>query len=194
MMKNENLVMIAVALIVGILGGFLIFSITNKNSSQNAATQAVPMGTGSPTDYQARIAELEKIVTQKPDDRAAWVQLGNDYFDTEQPQKSVAAYQKALDLAPNDPANPNILTDQGIMFRKMGMFDRAIGNFDKARKMDPKHTQSIYNLGIVYATDLRQIDKAQKAFTDYLAMDSSSPQAQQVKQMMEDMKRMPGGK
>jgi tetratricopeptide (TPR) repeat protein len=190
--KNENLVMIVVALIVGLLGGFLVFSITNKQKVQSAGP-AVPMGVGSPTDYQARISELEKIVAQKPDDRQAWVQLGNDYFDTEQPQKSVTAYQKALDLAPNDPANANIMTDQGIMFRKLGMFDRAIGNFEKAGKLDPKHTQCLYNLGIVYAADLKQPDKAMKAWNDFLKLDGTSPQAQQVKQMLDQLKADPKG-
>jgi cytochrome c-type biogenesis protein CcmH/NrfG len=191
--KNENLVMIVIALIVGLLGGFLVFSITNKQKAPVAAGPAVPMGSGSPTDYQARISELEKIVAQKPNDRQAWVQLGNDYFDTEQPQKSVAAYQKAIDLAPSDPTTANIITDQGVMFRKLGMFDRAIDNFNKANKLDPKHTQSLYNLGIVYATDLKQPDKAIKAFNDFLSIDSTSPQAQQVKQMLEQLKTNPQG-
>lgn len=193
-MQKENLVMVVIALIVGLLGGFLIFSISNKEKAPQNAIQNVPMGAGSPVDYQQRIAELEKIVGQNPNDRGAWVQLGNDYFDTSQPQKSVQAYQKALDLAPNDPANANILTDQGIMFRAMGMYDRAIANFEKARSLDPKHTQSVYNMGIVYATDLKQPDKAIKAFNEFLLLDSTSPQAQQVKQMIEEMKRMPAKK
>ena len=192
-MKNENVVMIVVALIVGLLGGFLVFSITNKQKSPGVAAPAVPMGAGSPTDYQARISELEKIVMQKPNDRQAWVQLGNDYFDTEQAQKSITAYQKALDLAPNDPSNANIITDQGIMFRKLGMFDRAIANFEKASQLDPKHTQCLYNLGIVYAADLQQADKAVKAWNDFLKLDSNSPQAQQVKQMLEQLKANPKG-
>jgi tetratricopeptide (TPR) repeat protein len=192
-MKNENLVMIVVALIVGILGGFLVFSITNKQKAPATAGSALPMGAGSPTDYQARINELEKIVAQKPTDRQAWVQLGNDFFDTEQPQKAVSAYQKALDLAPSDPANANIITDQGIMFRKLGMFDRAISNFEKAGQLDPKHTQCLYNLGIVYATDVKQPDKAIKAWSEYLKLDGVSPQAQQVKQMMEQLKTDPQG-
>jgi tetratricopeptide (TPR) repeat protein len=191
--KNENIVMIVVALIVGLLGGFLVFSITNKQKVQVASGPTVPMGSGSPTDYQTRINELEKIVMQKPEDRQAWVQLGNDYFDTEQPQKAVTAYQKALDLAPTDPSNANIITDQGIMFRKLGMFDRAIANFDKAIQLDPKHTQCLYNLGIVYASDLHQAEKAIKAWNDFLKLDSNSPQAQQVKQMLEQLKANPKG-
>lgn len=186
-MKQENLVYIIVALLVGLLGGFLIFSVANKNKSA-LAPPSVPMGSGSPADYAQRIIEAEKIVAQEPKNYQAWVQLGNDYFDTEQPQKAVNAYAKALEVDPQHQNTPNVLTDQGVMYRKMGLFDKAVENFDKASKLDPKHTQSLFNLGIVYANDLRQIDKAIAAWQAYLMLDPMSPQGQQVKAMVEELK------
>jgi len=185
--KQENLVYIVVALLVGLLGGFLIFSVSNKNKSGSAPV-AVPMGSGSPADYTQRIIEAEKIVAQDPKNYQAWVQLANDYFDTEQPQKAVNAYAKALEIDSKHPNTPNILTDQGVMYRKMGLFDKAVENFEKASKLDPKHTQSLFNLGIVYANDLKQNDKAIEAWQRYLALDSMSPQGQQVKAMVDDLK------
>lgn len=186
-MKQENLVYIVVALLVGLLGGFLIFSVSNKNKG-GGAPPAIPMGSGSPADYSQRIAEAEKVVAQDPKNYQVWVQLGNDYFDTEQPQKAVNAYGKALALDPNSPNTPNVLTDQGVMYRKMGLFDKAIENFDRASKLDPKHTQSLFNLGVVYANDLKQKDKAIAAWQRYLALDAMSPQGQQVKAMVDELK------
>lgn len=186
-MKNENLVYIVVALIVGLLGGFLVFSITNKNKA-NTGMQAVPMGNGSPTDYNQRIAEAEKLVANDPKNYQVWVQLGNDYFDTEQPQKAVNAYSKAMEIDPTHQNTANLLTDQGVMYRKMGLFDKAVENFDKANKMDPKHAQSLFNMGVVYANDLKQKDKAIAAWQRYLAIDSMSPQSQQVKAMLDELK------
>jgi tetratricopeptide (TPR) repeat protein len=185
--KQENLVYIVVALLVGLLGGFLIFSVSNKNKGESAS-MAVPMGSGSPADYTQRIMEAEKIVAQDPKNYQAWVQLANDYFDTEQPQKAVNAYSKALELEPKNQNAPNLLTDQGVMYRKMGLFDKAVDNFDKASKLDPKHAQSLFNLGIVYANDLKQKDKAIEAWQRYLALDAMSPQGQQVKAMVDDLK------
>jgi len=185
--KQENLVYIIVALLVGLLGGFLIFSVANKNKSASAPP-AVPMGSGSPADYTQRIIEAEKVVAQDPKNYQAWVQLGNDYFDTEQPQKAVNAYGKALELEANHQNTPNVLTDQGVMYRKMGLFDKAIANFEKASKLDPKHSQSLFNLGVVYANDLKQNDKAIDAWQRYLALDAMSPQGQQVKAMVEELK------
>lgn len=186
-MKQENLVYIVVALLVGLLGGFLIFSVSNKNKSASAPP-TVPMGSGSPSDYSQRITEAEKIVAQDPKNYQAWVQLGNDYFDTEQPQKAVNAYTKALEIDSNHQNTPNVLTDQGVMYRKMGLFDKAIENFERANKLDPKHAQSLFNLGVVYANDLKQNDKAIAAWQRYLAIDGMSPQGQQVKSMIEELK------
>lgn len=187
-MKQENMVFVIVALLVGLLGGFLIFSVTNKNKGGAAAPSAVPMGSGSPTDYSQRIAEAEKIVAQDPKNYQVWVQLGNDYFDTDQAQKAVNAYAKALEIDSKNQNTANVLTDQGVMYRKMGLFDKAIANFEKASQIDPKHTQSLFNLGVVYANDLRQKDKAIAAWQRYLALDAMSPQGQQVKAMVDELK------
>jgi len=173
--------------LVGLLGGFLIFSVTNKNKG-GSAPQTMPMGSGSPADYSQRIAEAEKILAQDPKNYQVWVQLGNDYFDTEQPQKSVNAYSKALEIDSNRQDTPNVLTDQGVMYRKMGLFDKAVANFEKAGQLDPKHLQSLYNLGVVYANDLKQIDKAIAVWQRYVALDPMSPQGQQVKAMIDELK------
>ncbi len=186
-MKKENLVFMLVALLVGLLGGFLIFSVANKNKG-GSAQQTMPMGSGSPTDYSQRIAEAEKILAQDPKNYQVWVQLGNDYFDTEQPQKAVNAYSKALEIDSNRQDTPNVLTDQGVMYRKMGLFDKAIANFEKASSLDPRHLQSLYNLGVVYANDVNQRDKAIAAWQRYVALDAMSPQGQQVKSMIEELK------
>lgn len=187
-MSKENILYAVIALLVGILGTVLITGVVSRNQSASEVSGGIPMGSGSPADYKTRIAEVEKIVAREPNNLQAWVQLGNDYFDTEQPQKAINAYGKALDL---DPGNPGVLTDQGIMFRKVGWFDKAISNFEKARQIDPGHLQSLYNMGVVYANDLKQPDKALQAWSLYLQLDTTSPMAQQVKGMVEQLKRAP---
>jgi cytochrome c-type biogenesis protein CcmH/NrfG len=89
-LKKENLLFVLIALIVGLLGGYLIFSIAGKKEAVPVGG-GVPMGAGSPTDYQKRITEAEKIVAGDPKNLQAWIQLGNDYFDTGQPQKAISA-------------------------------------------------------------------------------------------------------
>ena len=179
-MKKESILLAAVALIVGLLGGYLVFSISSAGKNQQPAA-SIPTGSGSPTDYVSRIAEAEKIVAKDPKNLNAWLSLGNDYFDTEQAQKAIHAYGKVLEIEPN---NPNVLTDQGVMYRRVGWFDKALENFEKAQKLDPKHLQSLYNLGVLYAVDLKQPEKSGPIWKKYLQMDPNSPTAMQIKSMM----------
>lgn len=176
-MNKENVLTVVVALIVGLLGGYLIFNIAG-NKTELPSNVSVPQGAGSPTDYQVRIVEAEKILAKDPKNVKVWNQLANDYFDTDQPQKAVSAYSKVLEL---EPTNVNALTDQGIMYRKIGWYDKAIANFEKAQSIDPRHLQSLYNLGVVYMADLKQPEKAREIWTKYLQFDSTSPTAQQIK-------------
>ena len=182
-MNKENVLTIVVALIVGILGGYLIVNVTNHNS-ELPSNISVPQGSGSPNDYQVRIAEAEKILAKDPKNARVWIQLANDCFDTGQSQKAVAAYSKVLEL---EPKNVNALTDQGIMYRKIGWYDKAIANFEKAQSIDPNHLQSLYNLGVVYLNDLKQPGKAREFWKKYLQLDSTSPTAQEIKAQLAGM-------
>ena len=48
-------------------------------------------------------------------------------------------------------------------------------------------------MGVVYSEDLKQPDKALKAWDRYLEIDSTSPTAQQIKGMIERLKANPKG-
>ncbi|OGT97875.1 MAG: hypothetical protein A2X80_04035 [Geobacteraceae bacterium GWB2_52_12] len=186
-MNKESTLLAVVALIVGLLGGYLIFSISNAGKARQVEP-AIQSAAGSPTDYTQRIAQAEKIVAQDPKNLNAWISLGNDYFDTEQVQKSINAYGKALEIQPN---NPNILTDQGVMYRKTGWYDKALANFEKANKIDPGHLQSLFNAGIVYMVDMKQPEKAYPYWERYLKLDSTSQTAIQIKELMQQSGKRP---
>ncbi|HSN90072.1 MAG TPA: tetratricopeptide repeat protein [Anaeromyxobacteraceae bacterium] len=140
-------------------------------------------GAASPADFETlqRIAIGEQLVQREPKNRQAWVQLGNDYFDTRQPQKSIDAYAKALELGPDD---PDVLTDQGVMQLELGKPDRAIANFEKASKLDPKHVKSVFNLGVVFAYHLKDPAKAARYWSRVIEMAPGSPEAVKARQAL----------
>jgi cytochrome c-type biogenesis protein CcmH/NrfG len=144
---------------------------------------AMPPGSMPPGaqagEIQQRLAIGEQLVQRDPKNPQAWAMLGNDYFDAQQPQKAVDAYAKALALKPDD---PDVLTDQGVMYRALGKYDQALANFEKASKLDPRHVQSVFNVGIVYGYDLHQTAKATAAFEKVIQMAPGSPQAVQARQ------------
>lgn len=185
-MTKENVFFGAAGLIIGLLLGILVGGKVTGGSPSPAA-QAVQQTGGAmanPAQLSIRITEAEKIVAKDPKNLQAWIALGNDYFDANNPQKSVQAYEKALELDPN---NPNVLTDQGVMFRALGFFDRALGNFQKANKINPTHLQSLYNQGIVYAVDLKQPEKAKPVFEAIIQKGGNSDMANQARQMLQQL-------
>ena len=147
---------------------------------------AMPGGPALPNaEAQARIARIEAAVQAEPKNFAAWFALGNEYFDTHQHQKAVDAYAKGLAIHPDD---PNVLTDQGVMYRDLGQFDKALANFQKANKLDPNHLQSLINIGVVYSTNLNKPAEAAKAWNKVIAIAPNSEQAAQARQMLSQMK------
>jgi cytochrome c-type biogenesis protein CcmH/NrfG len=183
-MKKETWLFVGVTLVVGILAGVLI---TNrvKSPTPSGPSSAPPSAALPAVNSQQQISMLEGIVAKDPDNRNAWVQLGHNYFDSHQPMKAVEAYGKALALDGND---PDVLTDQGVMFRELGWYDRAVENFTKANRIQPTHAQSLYNLGVVYLYDLKDPVKASAAWEKYLAIDPSGPGADKIRAELEFLK------
>ena len=158
------------------------------------ALPAAPAGTKqaapqvAPASRTQRIAAMRELVGRDPGNAKRWVALGNEYFDSQQRAKAVEAYDKALRLEPN---NPDVLTDQGVMYRELGAFDKAIANFDKASTIDPRHLPSLLDLGVLYAQDLKDQDKAIKSWNRVIQIAPTSPQAAKAREYVEQLKQIP---
>jgi len=185
-MKKETYILAGAALIIGILLG-VIFSGSGDKTPSRPATSSAPPG-APPVNLQQNIQMLEDIVRQDPTNRNAWVQLGHNYFDGNQPMKAIEAYNKALELDPND---PDVITNQGVMFRRVGWYDRAIDNFRKANEINPMHPQSLYNMGVVYRYDLQDYDKAREAWTLYIERHPTGQGADQLRAELEFLRAHP---
>lgn len=191
-MNRYTVLGLVAGLLVGIFIGYQAGSTSPPGPSPagSASMPQMPPPVAGDT-FQARIAQHQAIVARDPKNVGAWIQLGNDYFDTRQPRKAIEAYGRALELQPD---NPNVLTDQGVMYRDLGEFQQALANFEKASRVDPKHPQSVFNMGVVYANDLNQPAKAIEAWRRVIEIAPQSPQAAQARQAIEGLERAPGAK
>lgn len=115
-----------------------------------------------------------------------WKKLGNIYYDTNQPDLAIKAYQHVLDLQPND---TDTLNDQGAMYRQNGDYLKAVANFEKAFSLDKNNLESLYNTAYVQAFDLKDIPKAITFWEMYLQADSKSETAKQVMTFIEKYKK-----
>jgi cytochrome c-type biogenesis protein CcmH/NrfG len=185
-MKKEALLIAVVTLVAGLVIGLVV----GKKTSNQAvpATTSAPPGQAPIVNLQQKIAELKNIVAADPGNFQAWTALGNEYFDSNQFMEAIEAYDKALEIQPN---SPDVLTDQGVMFKRLGWFDRAIANFTKASEIDPNHATSVFNLGIVYRYDLQDFAKAQQAWTRFLEINPNGPGSDRVRQDLELLRTNP---
>ena len=112
--------------------------------------------------------------------------MGNHYFDTNQFQKSIAAYEHSLELKPND---PDVMADLGIMYRRVGKPQMAAELFHQVLQIDPRHVQSLFNLGIVQQNDLKDIPGAVETWERYLQADPENVHAFIVRAWLEELKK-----
>ena len=146
------------ALAVGFFGGVMFAVLKSDSAAVPGTPQAqVPQAQVDTPARPDMIASLEDETAKNPQNTKAWVQLGNEYFDSSQHEKAIWAYQKSLELDPN---NANVWTDLGIMYRRSGKPQEAIQAFDKAIEVDPKHEPSRLNKGIVLLHDMQDFDGA----------------------------------
>lgn len=156
-----------------------------------APTTPPPAAPPGAVAEQMHIAAAQQILARDPKNVRAWIDLGNEYFDSHQAQKAVDAYARALEL---DPKNPDVLTDQGVMYRDLGAHDKALANFKKASQIDPHHLQSLYNMGVVYAYDLKDAKRATEAWNRVIEIGPASPQAAQARKLIDELKQQPAAR
>lgn len=127
-------------------------------------------------DYKKRINDAKRIVKNNPNNFYAWLQLGNDYFDTERPKLAIEAYSKALKLKPN---TVPIMNDIAVMHRKLGNYHDAIKYFKKSLTIEPENVQALYNLGIVYFIDLIEKETGISYWRKYINIYINDPSQSQ---------------
>jgi len=199
-MKKETVILIVViAFLVGFISGATVAILRGTKGAEKVAMiqkpQMAPAGVPTPAppardsiEVASQIQTLKEIVKKDPKNLPAWVELGNLYFDMDQPKEAIEAYSQYLAVKPD---NPDVRTDMGIMYRKLGQFDKALEEFGKAAQSDPKHVNSRYNIGLVLLHDKQDIKGAIKAWEEYLKVDPNSGKAQRIRAQIEKMKTMP---
>ena len=198
-MKKETVILaIVIAFLVGFITGATVAILKGKKGGEKVAAIQKPQGTSQmapmpppqgplPAEVASKIQTLKDIVKKDPKNLSAWVEMGNLYFDSNQPKEAIEAYRQYLAVKPD---NPDVRTDMGIMYRKLGDFDQAIEEFKKAAQSDPNHFNSRYNLGLVLLHDKQDMKGAIKAWEEYLKVDPKSERAERVRIQMEKLKKM----
>jgi cytochrome c-type biogenesis protein CcmH/NrfG len=186
MKKGNALIAVFCALTVGFLGGV---ALGVYKTMPSPAPQAGGMNAAAPAnDNLAEMAAaLEKEAAANPDNADIWIQLGNTYFDGNDPDRAAAAYEKALALTPD---NPDVWTDLGVMYRRKEQPQKAVEAFDRAIKIDSRHQTARFNKGVVLLHDLQDMPAAIQAWEELVRINpvATSPNGQSVDELVQQMK------
>ena len=161
--------------------------IEKRRAERSDAGPSPPEHAMPPMDKEALKARLAGFSHQE------LLEIANQHLDqaraasdSEDPEASarrftiaVAAYEKALELQPED---PDVLTDLGIALRGLGDAEGAVQRFREAAKLDPKHVQSRFNLGLVLLHDLGRKEEAVASWEEYLEV---APKDDELRPMVE---------
>jgi len=187
---QNKAILVGSGLVAGLLLGVVIMNFTGSTGSPGGSGAPAPI-TGGQQQGPDRIklsrdiAQLEDIVKQDPNNYQALVQIGNDYFDLGEAQKSVDAYTRALAIKDGD---PNVLTDLGVMYRQLKDFPKALAMFRKAAAASPTHPQSRMNIGVVLMHDLNDPKGAIAAWEDYLRVAPNDPNAENIRRSIAELR------
>ena len=134
------------------------------------------------------IASLEVRASSNPDDVDAWTRLGHRYFDTDQFDKAIRAYTRALEL---DPSSADVWTDLGVMYRRSDKPSQAVESFDKAILTDPTHQTARFNKGVVLMHDLGDMPGALAAWKELLQVNpqAAAPNGVPVADMVRELEK-----
>lgn len=185
--KNKQpYIAFTVIFILGFLSGigFAVFKMgTSDGSSVTSSAQVA----NQEAQTNTAIMNMEAEVTANPENFQSWVQLGHLYFDSNQYDKAIVAYNTSLKYHSGD---ANLLTDLGVMYRRTKQPQKAIEWFQKAQAMDPQHQPSRFNEGIVLYYDLGDTKGAIASWEELLKInpDATAGNGQKIKEFIDQIK------
>jgi tetratricopeptide (TPR) repeat protein len=168
---------LVVGVLLGFIGGYFAGGGGRPGTGETASASGASAG--------GRISELRSSIDRDPENPRLWTELGNAYYDREDWNQAIRAYEKALRKAASD---PNVLSDLGACYRNRGEFDRAVALFTKARAADPDHWQSLLNLVLVQAFDVRDPVAARRALEELKRRYPETPNLDRLQQQIDGLR------
>ena len=190
-MKSDAIAFGIAGILFGLIAGWIIGSQqaatrppTAAPASQQASTAAGGSTSRAAVLDETQVNALKTVAEKEASNATPRVQLGNLYFDAERYEDAIKWYADALKLAPND---VNVSTDLGVSYYYSNQADKALAQFDNSLKLDPKHAKTLLNVGIVKAFGKQDLDGAEAAWKQVLAIAPDSPEGQAAKRALDSL-------
>lgn len=194
-MKPESIVFAVAGTFFGLIVGWILGTqqapgpMGGVPAAQVAPAAVVPAT--RPALDESQVTALRNIADRDPKNMASRVQLGNLHFDAERYQEAIKWYEEALALGDRD---VNVSTDLGVCYYYTNQPDRAVTQLEYSLSVDPKHTKTLLNLGIVRAFGKQDLPGAMAAWDEVIKLDPNSPEGQSARRALDNLQSAhPGG-
>jgi tetratricopeptide (TPR) repeat protein len=187
-MKSESIAFAVAGVLFGIIVGWIIGS---QQAPSRQETRTSPAASATSTDAQpppldeAQVSSRRAEAERDPSNPGPRVQLGNLYFDAGRYADAITWYTEALKLAPN---NADVSTDLGISYYYTNQPDRALEQFNRSLEIDPKHTKTMLNIGVVRAFGKEDLAGAEEAWLKVIELAPESREGQQAKRALDTLR------
>lgn len=115
-----------------------------------------------------RIKRAKTILRRKPGQKLALYGLGHGFFEIHRYQEARRAYEYALEHNPYHPEH--IHTNLAIVYERLGLWEKAIEHYYKAKELVPDFFHPRYGLAYYYATRDENLDGARKMLEELIPL------------------------
>ena len=191
-MKSDAIAFGIAGILFGLIAGWVIGSqqaVARPPAAAPAAQQAPASGSAAGATRAAvldetQVTALKTVAAREKTNATPRVQLGNLYFDAERYEDAITWYGDALKLSPGD---VNVSTDLGVSLYYSNKPDEALKQFDQSLTLDPKHAKTLLNVGIVKAFGKQDLDGAEAAWKQVMAIAPDGPEGQAAKRALDSL-------
>ena len=188
-MPRESVIFGIAGVFFGVLVGWIIGSQQAGPARQIPAVpadaQQQSQQTQTPALDEARVQRLQAAAKENPASASPRVELANLYFDSERFVDAAHWYEEALKL---EPRNVDVSTDLGIAYFRMNRPDVALQQFDRSLTIEPGHTKTLWNIGIVRAMAKQDLAGAAKAWERVIELAPTSPEAGRAREALASLR------
>jgi tetratricopeptide (TPR) repeat protein len=175
-------------LIIGALTGYLIAVQGGRTApaAGPALSASAPSAAATPVVDESALKAYRDILERDPKNLAAATAAGNMLYDAHRYVEAIPFYQQAFAL---NTADVNVSTDLGTALWYAGRADEALGQYDRSLAINPTHSQTLFNVGIVKADGKHDYAGAIAAWEKLLATTPDYSNAANVRSLIEDAKK-----
>jgi Flp pilus assembly protein TadD len=178
---------IAFLLVGGLMGYLLAVGGASSRPAASApvAQVAAPV-TAAPIVDDGELRAYREILARDPKNFQAAVKAGNLLYDAQRYHEAIGFYQQAFAINSSD---INVSTDLGTALWYAGRPDDALRQYDQSLRIDSKHAQTLFNIGIVRADGKGDYAGALLAWETLLTTSANYPDIARVQGLIDDARR-----